>query len=196
MSTEATLQQIWSFLSQLGTLGGLIAILNLVYTILFNRVSLRIDIGTRGVYRERDLIELSIRVRNPSPRRDTSIESFYIACTSREEPERLWSIRLLRLFEASSIMEIVVDKKEAAQKFEAVGRNIRIRAGTTRNFRVLFPRPKGLIYNQIRLESGYQRYWPTKLVVETTHKEFVIPIFYPRQDAEDVEIWFFGSWRP
>jgi hypothetical protein len=102
---------------------------------------------------------------------------------------------VLTLFEASSIMEIVVDKKEAAQKFEAVGRNIRIRAGTTRNFRVLFSRPKGEKYSQIRLESGYQRYWPIKLVVETTHKEFVIPIFYPRQDAEDVETWFFESWR-
>jgi hypothetical protein len=49
-------------------------------------------------------------------------------------------------------MEIVVDKM-GEHKFEAVGRNIRIRAGTTRNFRLLFSRPKGEQYSQIRFEG-------------------------------------------
>jgi hypothetical protein len=192
MSAEATLQQVWAFLLQVGSLSGLIAGLSLVYTILLNRVSLRIYIDQQRVQRELDLIDLSIRVRNPSPRRDTSIESFYIAYTSREEHERLWSLRLLTLFEASSITEIVVDKKEAAKKIEAVGRNIRIRAGTTRNFRVLFSCPKAEQYSQMRFEGRWRRNWPIELVVETTHRDFIIPIIYAtRKSAEDAERWFF-----
>jgi len=197
MSTEPIPQQIWSLLLQVGSLSGLIAGLSLVYTILFNRVRLKIDVEYERVNKNQDSIELSIKVRNPSPRRDTSIESSYLTHTSRHIHERLWSPRLLTLFETTSIMEVIVDKKEAVEKLEAVGRNIRIRAGTTRSFRVLFSRPHFGQYSQIRWEGRWRRYWPIKLVLETTHKDLIIPVMslLTRQQAEDVERWFFELWR-
>jgi len=139
MLMEVTLEQSWGYLLQVGSLSGLAAILSLAYTILLNRLSLRIDIEREVVDREHGLIDLGIRVRNTSPGRDTSIESFFIAHTSTPEHEHFWSLRLLTLFQASSVTEVIFDQKEA----QPIGRNIRIRKGTTRNFRVLFCRPHG-----------------------------------------------------
>jgi len=194
MVMEVTLAELWGYLLQVGSLGGLVGILSLAYTILLNRVSLRIDVECERVDREHGLIDLSIRVRNKSLGRDTSIESFYIASTSLPVHEHFWSLRLLTLFQASSITEVIFDRKEALEKIQAVGRNIRIRKGATRNFRVLFSRPHRQEYSQMRFEREWHRYWPVKLVVETSHKDLVIPIIQPhlsRRAADEVATWFF-----
>jgi len=182
--------QGWRIFLVGGSLGGWIAGLSLTYTILFNRLQLKIHLGDVHIDRDHGLMDVKIRIRNTSPRRDTSIESIHLGNTTTDVHERPWSPRILWLREASSVME------KRVEKLEEVGRNIKIRAGTTRDFEARFSRPGFGQFMPLRFEGRWRRYWPMKLVVETTHRAFVIPVQFPggRQAADSVRDWFWKSW--
>jgi hypothetical protein len=190
---EITVEQFWAYLLQGGSIGGLVAFVSLVYQVLFNRVDLRIDVQREFVQREQGLIDLRIRVKNKSPLRDTSIGTFYVGYTSLPEHEHFYSTRVLYFFRASSIEEVVFDKKESKEKVQPVGRNVRMTRGAMKDFIVRFSRPRSDEYSTQVFEGEWHRYWPIKLLVETTHRDFIIPLLQPsRQAAEDAEGWFFG----
>lgn len=166
------LQEAWSLFLLFGSLTGWIAGLSLAYTWRANRLRLKIHIDYLRVQKSQGRIDVGVRVKNRSPRRHTSIESIYLANTTTGKG--FFSEKALWLVEASSILE------RRGELVRDAGRNIRIQADGTTSFDLQFPRPTPDQYlPRLRIEGPWRRYRPFKLIVETTHRTFAVPVKIP-----------------
>jgi hypothetical protein len=182
------LQQAWSLFLLFGSLSGWVAVLSLGYQWRFNRLDLKIDLERvrveRGDEDRQGGIEVCVRMRNRSARRDTSIEAIDLAIMTKGEgflPEMFgW------LVDAFSV------KEKRGQNLEEVNQNIKIEANTTRNFEIQFHRPRAGRSLPLRIEGRWRKHRPLKLVVDTTHRTYTTPVGF--LSIESVGHWFMELW--
>ncbi len=183
------LQQAWSLLLLFGSLSGWIAVLSLAYQWRFNRLDLKIDLEwvARIDPKDKDRqggIGVRVRMRNRSAQRDTSIEAIDLAVITKGEG--FFSEKFGWLVNASSV------KEKRGQKLDEVSQNIKIEANATKNFEMQFSRPTAGQSLPLRTGCRWRKYRPLKLVVNTTHRTYTIPLGFPL--IESLGHWFMELW--
>lgn len=162
---------------------------SLAYQWRFNRLDLKIDLEWVARIDPKDTdgqggIGVRVRMRNRSAQRDTSIEAIDLAVMTKGEG--FFSERFGWLVNASSV------KEKRGQRLDEVSQNLKIEANTTRNFEMQFSRPMAGQSLPLRPGGRWRKYRPLKLVVNTTHRTYTLPLGFPL--TESLGHWFMELW--